>query len=136
MRHHRVQFALGETIGLEMVGEEANRVPSKEDIATAADVRPRGIANRVLVDKRVLGEDGVAELMAAVIDLEVEIGVWVPVKGALQFAEGQVAVALIDIDLLQAEDVGIGLTEETYDVVIRRLARLPHAMGVEGEDSQ
>ena len=100
MSKYGVQFAVGEAVRLKVVGEEANGVLPDQHIAATANIGARWVTDSMLVDQRVTGENGVSELMSAVIDLEVEIGVRILIEGIAQLIESEMLVALIHIHLL------------------------------------
>ena len=136
MRKYGVQFAVGEAERLKVIGEEANGVLPDQHIAATAYIGARRVTDSMLVDQWVTGENGVSELMSAVIDLEVEIGVRILIEGIAQLIESEMLVALIHIHLLQAKYIGIGLLQELCDLVSVCFACLPHGVGVVGQDSE
>ena len=93
--------------------------------------------NALLVDERVLGPDHGAELMALVIDGEVDIRIGVFLaEGGFDIGQGEVLAILIDIDLLQAEDIGILADEVLQHFVVLRLDEMAHPCGVPAEDGE
>lgn len=126
-----------EAVGLEVVGDKAEGVGTDDDVATGGDIGAGGIADSLLIDKRVLGEDDVAELTAAVINREIDVGIGVFLPhDAFEFAEGEVAVILIDLDLLKADDISVLAEEVLNDAVLRGFLEVAHAVGVVGKDLQ
>ncbi len=126
-----------EAVGLEVVGDKADGIGTDDDVATAGYIGTGGIADSLLIDQRVLGEDDIAELAAAVVNGEIDVGIGVFLAhDAFEFAEGEVLVVLIDLDLLEADDIGV-LTEEVLDdAVVRCFLEIAHTVGVVGEDPE
>lgn len=126
-----------EAIGLEMVGDKAQGISTNDDVATGGYIGTGGIADGLLVDKRVFGEDDVAELTAAIIDREIDVGIGVFLAhDTFEFAKCEVLVVLIDLDFLQADDISILTQEVLNDPVARCFLELAHTMGVIGENLQ
>lgn len=126
-----------EAVGLEMVGDKAQGISTNDDVATGGYIGTGGIADGLLVDKRVFGEDDVAELTAAIIDREIDVGIGVFLThDTFEFAKCEVLVVLIDLDFLQADDISILTQEVLNDPVARCFLELAHTMGVIGENLQ
>ena len=131
------KIAVVEAVGLEVVGDKAEGIGADDDVATAGYIGAGGIADSLFVDKRVLGEDHVAELAAAVIDREIDVGIGVFLAhDAFEFAEGEIAVVLIDLHLLEADDIGVLPEKVLDDTVLRGFLEPAHTVGVVGEDLQ
>lgn len=126
-----------EAVGLEMVGDKAQGISTNDDVATRGYIGTGGIADGLLVDKRVFGEDDIAELTAAIIDREIDVGIGVFLAhDTFEFAKCEVLVVLIDLDFLQADDISILTQEVLNDPVARCFLELAHTMGVIGENLQ
>lgn len=126
-----------EAVGLEMVGDKAQGISTNDDVATRRYIGTGGIADGLLVDKRVFGEDDIAELTAAIIDREIDVGIGVFLAhDTFEFAKCEVLVVLIDLDFLQADDISILTQEVLNDPVARCFLELAHTMGVIGENLQ
>ena len=125
-----------EIIRLKVIIDQAEGIGANDHITTVGEVAPRLIMNALLMDKRVLGPDHRAVLMAAVINREIEIGVRIfGAERLLHFGQSEIARILIDIDLLQADDIRILGTEIVEHLVLRGLLKLPHPTRIPGEDS-
>lgn len=126
-----------EAVRLEVVGDKAQGISTNDDVATGGYIGTGGIADGLLVDKRVFGEDDVAELTAAIIDREIDVGIGVFLThDTFEFAKCEVLVVLIDLDFLQADDISILTQEVLNDPVARCFLELAHTMGVIGENLQ
>lgn len=126
-----------EAVGLEMVGDKAQGISTNDDVATGGYIGTGGIADGLLVDKRVFGEDDIAELTTAIIDREIDVGIGVFLAhDTFEFAKCEVLVVLIDFDFLQADDISILTQEVLNDPVARCFLELAHTMGVIGENLQ
>lgn len=126
-----------EAVGLEMVGDKAQGISTNDDVATRGYIGTGGIADRLFVDKRVFGEDDIAELTTAIIDREIDVGIGVFLAhDTFEFAKCEVLVVLIDLDFLQADDISILTQEVLNDPVARCFLELAHTMGVIGENLQ
>lgn len=126
-----------EAVGLEMVGDKAQGISTNDDVATRGYIGTRGVSDRLFVDKRVFGEDDIAELASAVIDREIDVGIGVFLAhDTFEFAKCEVLVVLIDLDFLQADDISILTQEVLNDPVARCFLELAHTMGVIGENLQ
>lgn len=119
-----------------MIGKQTNRVPFYRHIAATADIGARRITYRMLVYQRVTRKNGIPELMAAVIHLEVEIRIRIMRQSLPQFVERQVFAALIYIHLLQAQHIGISLLKKLNHSVLRRFASHPHTARVVRHNAQ
>lgn len=126
-----------EAIGLEMVGDKAQGISTNDDVATRGYIGTGGIADGLLVDKRVFGEDDIAELTTAIIDREIDVGIGVFLAhDTFEFTKCEVLVVLIDLDFLQTDDISILTQEVLNDPVARCFLELAHTMGVIGENLQ
>lgn len=126
-----------EAVGLEMVGDKAQGISTNDDVATRGYIGTGGIADGLLVDKRVFGEDDIAELTTAIIDREIDVGIGVFLAhDTFEFAKCEVLAVLIDLDFLQADDISILTQEVLNDPVARCFLELAHTMGVIGENLQ
>ena len=126
-----------EAVRLEVVGDKAQGISTNDDVATRGYIGTGGIADGLLVDKRVFGEDDITELTTAIIDREIDVGIGVFLAhDTFEFAKCEVLVVLIDLDLLQADDISILTQEVLNDPVARCFLELAHTMGVIGENLQ
>ena len=126
-----------EAVRLEVVGDKAQGISTNDDVATRGYIGTGGIADGLLVDKRVFGEDDITELTTAIIDREIDVGIGVFLAhDTFEFAKCEVLVVLIDLDFLQADDISILTQEVLNDPVARCFLELAHTMGVIGENLQ
>ena len=126
-----------EAVGFEVVGDKAERVGANEDVAAGGYIGAGGVSDSLFVDEGVLGEDDVAELPAGVIDRKIDVGIGGFVAhNCFEFGEGKVAVVLVNLDLLEADDIGVLTEEILYDPVVRCFLEIAHTVGVVGEDLQ
>jgi hypothetical protein len=119
-----------------VIDKEAESVGREYDVALRGDVSARVEADGCSVSKRVFGEDDIAVLPAMVVNLEVAEDVRIVLERLAQFFEGKVFMAFIDLHLLQAENVGTGGAQISYDPVVVGLGEASHAAGVVREDGE
>ena len=107
------------------------------DVAAVGEVTAGLVMDALFVDKRVFGPYHRAELMAFVIDGEVEVGIGIFLaQYFFYFRQGEVSGILIDIDFLEANDIRILRHEELQHVVFLRFLKAPHACGIPCEDGK
>ena len=79
-----------------MIDNQAKGVAIDHYVALTADVGHGLVAHRLLVDERIAREDYIAKLTAAIVVLEVVIGIGILVHHLAQHGQGEALSALID----------------------------------------